>query len=113
MKKCPPSICCWDLNPWSSEYESPPITTRPGLSFWLFNSLLKLNFEKVVLLSPLTKCRAKFKLENKLGQSFKSKVSKQEDDGDDDDGALSNRDSPGATSVTRFRIIISPLWRNS
>ena len=28
---CPPSIQCWDLNPRTSEHESPPITTRPGL----------------------------------------------------------------------------------
>ena len=31
MKKCLPSIQCWDSNPRPSEYESPPITTRPGL----------------------------------------------------------------------------------
>ena len=31
MKKCQSSIRCWDSNPQSSKYESPPITTRPGL----------------------------------------------------------------------------------
>ena len=31
MKKCPSSIQGWDSNPWPSEHESPPITTRPGL----------------------------------------------------------------------------------
>ena len=30
-KKCPSSIRCQDLNPWSLEHESPPISTRPGL----------------------------------------------------------------------------------
>ena len=30
-EKCPSSIRCWDSNPRPSEYESPPITTRPGL----------------------------------------------------------------------------------
>ena len=30
-EKCPSSIWCWDLNPQPWEYESPPITTRPGL----------------------------------------------------------------------------------
>ena len=30
--KCPSSIWCWDLNPRPSEHESPPITTRPGLT---------------------------------------------------------------------------------
>ena len=28
---CPTSIQCRDLNPWSLEHESPPITTSPGL----------------------------------------------------------------------------------
>ena len=28
---CPSSIRRWDSNPWPSEHESPPITTRPGL----------------------------------------------------------------------------------
>jgi len=32
VKKCPFSIQCQDLNPWPSECESLPITTRPGLS---------------------------------------------------------------------------------
>ena len=31
MKKCPPSIQCWDWNSQPLEHESPPITTRPGL----------------------------------------------------------------------------------
>ena len=31
MQKIPFSIWCWDSNPRSSEYESLPITTRPGL----------------------------------------------------------------------------------
>ena len=30
-EKCPSTIWCWDSNPRPSEYESPPITTRPGL----------------------------------------------------------------------------------
>ena len=30
-EKCPSSIQCWDSNPQSSDRESPPITTRPGL----------------------------------------------------------------------------------
>ena len=30
-EKCPSSIWCCDSNPQSSENESPPITTRPGL----------------------------------------------------------------------------------
>ena len=31
VKKCPSSIRCRDSNPGPSEYESPTITTRPGL----------------------------------------------------------------------------------
>ena len=31
VKKCSSSIWHWDLNPRSSERESPPITARPGL----------------------------------------------------------------------------------
>ena len=31
MKKCPSSIWCWDSNPQPLEFESPPITTRPGI----------------------------------------------------------------------------------
>ena len=31
-EKCPSIIQCWDSNPQPSEHESPPITTRPGLS---------------------------------------------------------------------------------
>ena len=30
-KNCPSSIWCWDLNSRPLEYESPTITTRPGL----------------------------------------------------------------------------------
>ena len=30
-EKCPSSLCRWDSNPRTSEYESPPITTWPGL----------------------------------------------------------------------------------
>ena len=30
-EKCPPSIRCRDSNPWTTEHESLPITTRPGL----------------------------------------------------------------------------------
>ena len=30
-EKCPSSLRCWDLNPWPSGHESPPITTRPWL----------------------------------------------------------------------------------
>ena len=29
VKKCPSSKRCYDLNPQSSEHESPPFTTRP------------------------------------------------------------------------------------
>ena len=32
VTKCPSSILCRDSNPWPSEHESPPITTRPGLT---------------------------------------------------------------------------------
>ena len=31
-EKCPSSIQCWDSNPQHLEIESPPITTRPGLT---------------------------------------------------------------------------------
>ena len=34
VKKCPSSIWCEDLNSWPLEHESPPITTRPGLSLY-------------------------------------------------------------------------------
>ena len=30
VTKCPSSIWRWDLNPWPSKFESPPITTGPG-----------------------------------------------------------------------------------
>ena len=30
-EKCLSSLRCWDSNPLPLEYESPPITTRPGL----------------------------------------------------------------------------------
>ena len=36
-EKCPSSIWCQDLNPWPSEREPLPITTRPGLPSYLFN----------------------------------------------------------------------------
>ena len=29
VKKCPSSIWCWDSNSQPSDYESPPLTTRP------------------------------------------------------------------------------------
>ena len=32
VEKCPSSIRCPDSNPQPSEYECPPITTRPGLT---------------------------------------------------------------------------------
>ena len=35
VKNCPSSIWCWDSNLQPSEYESPPITTRPGLPLQL------------------------------------------------------------------------------
>ena len=35
-EKCPSNIRCWDWNPQPSEHESPPITTRPGLFWFLF-----------------------------------------------------------------------------
>ena len=44
VKKCPPSIWCWDLKPRSSEHESLPITTRPGLP-----AHSKLSFKSFVL----------------------------------------------------------------
>ena len=31
-EKCPSSIWCWDSNPGPWQHESPPISTRPGLS---------------------------------------------------------------------------------
>ena len=31
VRKCPSSIWCQDLNSRPSDYESPPLTTRPGL----------------------------------------------------------------------------------
>ena len=31
-EKCPSSIRCWELNPWTSERESLPITNRPGFT---------------------------------------------------------------------------------
>ena len=31
VKKCPSSIRRWDSNSQPSDYESPPLTTRPGL----------------------------------------------------------------------------------
>ena len=40
VKKCPSSIRCWDLNPRSSQHESPPITTRPW-RFYSCKTLLK------------------------------------------------------------------------
>ena len=33
-EKRPSSTQCWDLNPWPLEFESPLITTRPGLLPW-------------------------------------------------------------------------------
>ena len=30
MKKCPSSLRCWESNSQPSDYESPPLTTRPG-----------------------------------------------------------------------------------
>ena len=39
VKKFPSSIQCWDLNLQSSERESPPITTRPGLPLNLIVTL--------------------------------------------------------------------------
>ena len=37
--KRPSSIRCWESNPRSSEHESPPITTRPGLPPYLITLL--------------------------------------------------------------------------
>ena len=31
VKKCPSSIQCWDSNSQPSDFESPPLTTKPGL----------------------------------------------------------------------------------
>ena len=45
-EKCPSNIWCWDSNAPSSEYESPPITTRLGI-------LPKLLEELIFLLCPL------------------------------------------------------------
>ena len=40
-EKCPYSILHWDLNSQPSDYESPPLTTRPELPPYL-NSLFEL-----------------------------------------------------------------------
>ena len=32
VKKCSSSIQCWDSNSQPSDYETPPLTTRPGLN---------------------------------------------------------------------------------
>ena len=42
-EKCPFSIRCWDSNPWPSVYDSPPITTRPGLPPEISQKLATLN----------------------------------------------------------------------
>ena len=45
-EKSPSSIQCWNSNPWPSEHESPPVTTRPGLpptgSITLFANLTQM-----------------------------------------------------------------------
>ena len=41
MEKIPPSIRHWDTNPQPSDYESPPLTTRPGLTSKKLNSLFR------------------------------------------------------------------------
>ena len=51
VKKCPSSIRRWDSNSQPCDYESPPLTTRPGLppssslrSFWKSRSLQKQSY---------------------------------------------------------------------
>ena len=41
VKKCPSSIRCHDSNSQPSDYESPPLTTRPGLPPFILEFLLK------------------------------------------------------------------------
>ena len=39
VTKCPSTTCCWDSNSQPSECESPPITTRPGLTYFVMGSI--------------------------------------------------------------------------
>ena len=45
-EKCPSSIWCWDANPQPSDYESPPLTIRPGLQPTTFLKRLDDRFSK-------------------------------------------------------------------
>ena len=40
VKKCPSSIRRWDSNSQPCDYESPPLTTRPGLFYFQVGTLL-------------------------------------------------------------------------
>ena len=61
MKKCPTSIQCWDWNLWPLGHETPPITTRLGLStvqiaakiLFLFRSLDLICWKSALLLSAI------------------------------------------------------------
>ena len=37
LKKCPPSLWCWESNSQPLKHESPPITIRPGLPLRFFS----------------------------------------------------------------------------
>ena len=52
VRKCPSSIQCRDSNTWPLEHESPPLTTRPGLSpmCLFFFSSPTLHFWKILFL---------------------------------------------------------------
>ena len=61
VKKCPSRILCWDSNPRPSEHDSPPITTRPGQSFYQNNCFTRLHERSTPLFYPfflLTKMHA-------------------------------------------------------
>ena len=52
-EKCPSSIRRWDSNSQpSSDYEFPPLTTRPGLSPYILNFFVELSF----FVFPVPKC---------------------------------------------------------
>ena len=40
VKKCPSSIRRWDSNSQPSDYESPPLTTRPGLQLLVYIAMI-------------------------------------------------------------------------
>ena len=45
VKKCPTCIQCWVSNSQPLEHESPPITTRPGLSTMLTKVIISIKIE--------------------------------------------------------------------